>query len=227
LGLILALGALVAATHLVAASQVVTGTVPPITASLRPLGPLDPNQQLNLAIALPLRNPQGLEELLQKIYDPGSTNFRNYLTPAQFRAGFGPAEEDYQAVVAFAQGNNLTVTYEHSNRLILDVAAAVSNIEAAFNIHMLVYQDPTEARTFYAPDADPTLDVAAPVQGIEGLSDYFLPQHGGIATPLDPGGYAVQILKAQALKAITGAGISGAFTLAISQTREVQATVKL
>jgi hypothetical protein len=55
-GFILTVGAVLAATHLVAATQIVTGTVPPITASLQPLGTLDPGQQLNLAIAMPLQN---------------------------------------------------------------------------------------------------------------------------------------------------------------------------
>ena len=65
--------------------------------------------------------------------------------------------QDYQAVIAFAQANNLTVTYEHSNRVILDVSGTVADIQSAFNVNLLIYQHPTEDRTFYAPDVDPSL----------------------------------------------------------------------
>ena len=185
--LLMAFGAWLATTHVVAASQVVPGTVPPITASLQPLVPLDPGQQLHLAIGLPAQNLQGLEDLLQALYDPTSTNFHHYITPAEFRASFGPPEADYQAVVAFAQASQLTVTYEASNRLLLDVDAPVSNIESAFNIQMWVYQNPTENRTFYAPDADPTLNLAIPVQYIYGLNNYALP-HRNVANGSGQGG---------------------------------------
>jgi hypothetical protein len=179
-----AIGALFAAMPAIAGNQVLSGTVPAAVANLQPIGQLDAAQQLNLGIALPLRNQQGLEDLLQQIYDPASPNFRQYLTPVQFRDNFGPTEEDYQAVIAFAQANNLTVTYEHSNRVILDVTGTVADIEAAFNVNMLVYQHPTEARTFFAPDVEPSLNLTVPIVGIEGLNNYSLPRPGCIGTPL-------------------------------------------
>ncbi len=49
---------------------------------------------------------------------------------------------------------------------------------------MLVYQHPTEARTFFAPDVKPSLDLAVPIQGIEGLNNYSLPHPSSVATPV-------------------------------------------
>jgi N-acetylneuraminic acid mutarotase len=177
-----AISVLFAAMPAVAGNQVVSGTVPAIVATLQPIGQLDGTQELNLAIGLPLRNQQGLEALLQQIYDPTSANFHQYLTPAQFTESFGPTVQDYQAVVAFAQANNLAVTYAHSNRVILDVSGTVANIEKAFHVNMLVYQHPTEARTFYAPDVDPLLNLSVTLLAIDGLSDYSLAKPAGIAT---------------------------------------------
>ena len=37
-------------------------------------------------------------------------NYHHYLTPEQFTERFGPTEQDYQAVIAFAKANGLTVT---------------------------------------------------------------------------------------------------------------------
>jgi subtilase family serine protease len=184
LALAAAIGALFEGVHAVEAAQVLSNTVPPVVATLQPIGPLDGAQVLNLAIALPLRNQQGLEDFLQQLYDPASPGFRQYLTTAQFTETFGPTAQDYQAVVAFAQANNLTVTYQHSNRVILDVSGTVANIETALHVNMLVYQHPTEARTFYAPDVEPSLDLAVPIQAIDGLNNYALAKANSIGTPL-------------------------------------------
>ena len=182
LALAAAIGALFAGAHAVEAGQVLSNTVPPVAATLQPIGPLDGAQVLNLAIALPLRNQQGLQDFLQQLYDPASPSFRQYLTPAQF----WPGQQDYQAVVAFAQANNLTVTYEYPNRVILDVTGTVADIEKALNVNMLVYQHPTEDRTFFAPDVEPCLDLTVSIQGIQGLNNYALPKPGSIGTPLGP-----------------------------------------
>jgi N-acetylneuraminic acid mutarotase len=186
-----AIGALFTAMPASADNQIVSGSVPAVVANLQPIGQLDGGQELRFSFGLPLRNQEGLEALIQQLYDPGSTNFHQYLTPAQFTANFGPTEQDYQAVVAFAQANNLTVTYEHSNRVILDVTGTVADIESALHVNMFVYQHPTEARTFYAPDVEPSLDLTVPIQGIEGLNNYALPQPNCTATPLGSAGNAV------------------------------------
>ena len=90
--------------------------------------------QLDLAIGLPLRNTQALTNFLEALYDPSSPNLRNYLTPEQFTAQFGPTEQDYQAVIAFAQAQGFTVTATHPNRMLLGVRATVAGVERAFGV---------------------------------------------------------------------------------------------
>ena len=48
-------------------------------------------------------------------------------------------------------------------------------IETAFNVAMGVYQHPTENRTFYAPDREPTVDLPFPLWHISGLDNYSIP----------------------------------------------------
>jgi hypothetical protein len=102
--------------------------VPAGITNLTAMGRAPASQRLNLAISLPLRKPQELDNLLQQLYDPTSANYHRYLTPEQFAARFGPSQADYSALVGFAQSNGLTVTVTHPNRLVLDVEAAVSDI---------------------------------------------------------------------------------------------------
>ncbi len=58
--------------------QVLHGHVPRAVANARVLGRVPRSQRLNLAIGLPLRNPESLELLLQQLYDPASPNYHRY-----------------------------------------------------------------------------------------------------------------------------------------------------
>lgn len=160
----------------VASSQVLHGHVPLITKNLTPSGRLDAYSHLSLAIGLPLRNREQLTNLMEELYEPSSPNYRHFLSADEFAASFGPTEADYQAVTAFAQAHGLKVTQTHPNRTLLDVNGSVSDIEKAFHIKMLRYQHPTEARTFFAPDAEPSPDLDTPLLMISGLDNYKRPR---------------------------------------------------
>ena len=160
---------------LAADRQILHNHVPAAAATAAPIRQLSRQTNLNLTIGLPLRDREGLTNLLQQIYDPASANFRHYLTPEQFTQKFGPTDADYQAVVAFAQTHSLVVTARHSNRMVVSARGTAADIEQAFHVTLNEYRHPTEARTFYAPDADPSLDLTTPVLSINGLDNYVVP----------------------------------------------------
>ena len=155
--------------------QKLHGHVPAAVAHLAPVGQLPDSQSINLAFALPLRNPEALTNLLRQLYDPASPAYRQFLTPQQFAEQFGPSEADYQAVIAFAGSHGLKVTATHLNRAVLSVRGSVAEIQKALHVTLRVYQHPTETRRFYGPDAEPSLDLAVPLLSISGLEDYYLP----------------------------------------------------
>jgi Pro-kumamolisin, activation domain/Divergent InlB B-repeat domain/Glucodextranase, domain B len=155
--------------------QTLHGHVPAIVKNLRPLGRISAKRQLNLVIGLPLRNPEALTNLLHQIYDPASPNFRQFLTPEQFTQMFGPTEQDYEALIAFAKSQGLTVSRRHSNRMLLGVHGPVADIEKAFQVTLRLYQHPTEKRRFFATDVEPSVPSGLRVLDISGLSDYGRP----------------------------------------------------
>ena len=152
------------------------GQVPAVVARLTPVDRLPGAKRLDLAIGLPLRNKEELDNLLHRIYDPTSTNYRQYLTPEQFTDKFGPTEQDYQKVIAFVESNGLKVTGTHPNRMLVDVSGPVADIEKAFHVTLRVYPHPKESRTFYAPDTEPSVDASVPVLDISGLNNYVVPR---------------------------------------------------
>jgi hypothetical protein len=165
--------------------QVLHGHVPQAVANARVLGRVSQSERLNLAIGLPLRNQEGLELLLQQLYDPASPNYHQYQKPEEFAVRFGPTEHDYQALIRFAESNGLVVTGTHPNRTILDVSGAVADIERVLHLNMMSYWHPVRG-TFYAPDREPSVDLDARVLDISGLDNFELPRPMGLKTmPLD------------------------------------------
>lgn len=146
---------------------------------LQPIGRLPVGQRLNIVIGLPLRNRDSFDQLLREIYDPESSQYHHYLTPDQIAGRFGPTEQDYAALIAFAKAHGLQIVHSHSSRAVLTVAGNVADIEKAFHVKMLLYRHPFENRTFYAPDTDPSVDLTVPLLHISGLDNYALLQPGG------------------------------------------------
>jgi subtilase family serine protease len=139
------------------------------------LGHLPASQTLKLNIALPLRNEAELDALLQRLYDPKSADYRQWLSVEQFTERFGATREDYAAVISYAQANGLKVTETFANRLVVNVTGTVENIEKAFNVTMGQYQHPTENRTFFAPDREPSANLSFPLWHVSGLDNYSIP----------------------------------------------------
>jgi kumamolisin len=138
-------------------------------------GRLPGNQVLQLDLVLPLRDSAGLTTFLADVYNPKSPNYHQFLTPAEFTARFGPTANDYDTVLRFAKTYGLDVVGGSRDGMLVQVKGTVSNIEAAFHVNMRTYQHPTESRTFYSPDREPTLDLPFNLWHISGLDNYSIP----------------------------------------------------
>jgi hypothetical protein len=166
--------------------RAIAGHVPSAVAGLRAIGALPETNRLPLVIGLPLHHPAELDRLLLDLHDPASTNYHQWLTPGEFTERFGPTVEEYQKVVGFAGQHGFQVTGIHSNRMMVNVEAPVANIEKTFSLKLRRYQHPTENRTFYAPDAEPTVDTNTPILHIAGLDDFIRPHRLGVASKIVP-----------------------------------------
>lgn len=159
------------------AQSVMTRHVRPVVSSgeAQMVGRLPANQIMHLDIVLPLRNQAELDALLSQIYDPNSSSYHHFLTVKQFTAQFGPTQKDYDAVIAFAGKNGLTVTGGTRDGMEVQVKGPVSAVEAAFHVNMMTYRHPTENRVFFSPDREPTVDLPFNLWHITGLDNYSIP----------------------------------------------------
>jgi subtilase family serine protease len=159
-------------------------SLPPLTRHVRAasvnaqsgtVGHLPPAQSMRLVLVLPIRDQAGLDSFLKEVYDPSNANYRHFLTVDEFTARFGPTQEDYDAVIHFAEANGLTVVGTSRNRMNLDVLGSVADIEQALHVTMGIYKHPTENRNFYGPDREPTPDLMVRLWRIAGLDNYSIP----------------------------------------------------
>jgi subtilase family serine protease len=167
------------------------------------VGRLPAAQSMRLVLVLPHRDQAGLENLLRELYDPSSLSFRKFLTVEQFTEKFGPSQEDYDSVIRFAEANGLRVVGTSSNRMNLDVTGSVGSVEKALHVTMGMYQHPTESRTFFAPDREPTPDMPVQLWHITGLDNYSIPKPALVRR--DP---SVPLVKSEAT---TGSGPGASF----------------
>ena len=139
------------------------------------LGPLPASQILQLDVVLSLRDRAGLEAFLEDVYDPSSLSYRHFLSVGEFTERFGPSQADYEAVVRFMKARGFEVVGGTRDGMDVQIKGPVSAIEAAFHLTLRTYNHPTESRTFYASDQEPTTDLPFALWHVSGLDNYSIP----------------------------------------------------
>src|SRR5580700_636538 len=136
----------------------------------KPIGQLPLDQTMTLDVVLQLSDRAGLQAFLKDIYDPASPSYRNFLTVPEFTQRFGPSQQDYDAVVHFAQSNGFAVVGGSRDGMDVQIRGPVSAVQAAFHVTMSNYSD-SSGHTFYAINREPTASLPFPLWHISGLDN--------------------------------------------------------
>jgi kumamolisin len=144
---------------------------------------LPANQLMQIDIVLPVRDRAGLDNFARGVSDPSSPLYRHYVTVEQFTERFGPSQEDYDAVIRFANENGFTVVGGSRDAIDVQLKASVAAIEAAFHLSIGVYHSFIQNRDFYSPDREPTVDLPFQLWHISGLDNYSIPRPALVRRP--------------------------------------------
>src|SRR5436305_2766183 len=143
--LILSLVLLLAATSVLAANAhkrnvddndtvVLYGNTHPLATPQNDRGPADTNQKLERMILL-LKPRSGakdsIDRLLAQLHDPSSPQYHQWLTPAEFGARFGIADDDVGEVTAWLTRGGFTVDEVASGRGWINFSGTVGQVERA------------------------------------------------------------------------------------------------
>ncbi len=103
----------------------------------------------------PLTHSDALEQLLRAQTDPSSPSYHQWLTPAQFKAQFGPDRSDVAKVTAALLPRGFTITAEHTQSL--EVEGPVSAVEKMFSTQLMQVRTPNGHMKFAAGEHHLTL----------------------------------------------------------------------
>jgi subtilase family serine protease len=133
----------------------IPGHLVPALKNHSPLRASDSTRQLQLSVALNLRDTSDLNQLLQEQNDPTSVLYHQYLTPQQFASFFGPTASTVSQVTTYLRNEGLHIGSVSSNNTLINVSGSVATVEKAFHTSIADYS--YNGRTVYAPTSEPAV----------------------------------------------------------------------
>src|ERR1700733_296737 len=82
------------------------------------------------------RSPEqerALEQLIDELHDPSSTNFHHWVTAAQLGEQFGPSDQDIAAITGWLGSHGLAVNVVYPDRMMIDFSGNAGTIAGAFH----------------------------------------------------------------------------------------------
>jgi hypothetical protein len=139
----------------------------------------NPGQMLRLVLSVQAPHMAEEEQFIKGLVTKGSPNFHKFLTADEWNTRFGPAVEDEQKVVDWAESVGLTVTKRYPNRLLVEVEGTAGTIEKAFSVTINNYQVGNEVD--FSNDRDPVIpaSLSGILHFVTGLSNIERPHRIG------------------------------------------------
>jgi pseudomonalisin len=157
--------------------HVLTNDVIPGLSRLSPLGPLAPEQRLQVGIAIQDVNQSAEEAAARAVYDPHSRHYHHYYTPAEWRAKFSIPKPRYDTVVAQLTASGLQVAYSSPTRNYLTLSGSVGGVERTFGVRLDRYSGPGGESFFANTQAPRVPDGVSALLGLESLSVQLPTRH--------------------------------------------------
>jgi subtilase family serine protease len=153
------------------ASQTRIGTVPALPAGTSLLAGVASVRQLSVTLALAPRDSGALQSYAEGVGDPSSPDYRQYLTPSEFRQRFAPDPSTVSAVEASLRQHGLKPGTVTANGLAIHVRASGAAIEHAFAVTLARVRLPNR-RDALVNTQPPAVDanIAPAVQAVLGLN---------------------------------------------------------
>src|SRR5579863_9597150 len=165
----LLLGGLAWCSAASAAMVPVRGNVPPVVAKATFVSHHSPTAVLDINVALPLRNSGQLNYFLHHLQDRSSPYFHQFLSPAQFKAAYGPTDTDVDAVKAFLTQRGIKVLGISRSNTRVYARGTTAALESAFGVSINNYS--YKGTSFYSAGSDPLVPSSLKVSAVMGLEN--------------------------------------------------------
>ncbi len=148
---------------------VLPGSQPAWATSKTLRSPAAGSDYVNIRVYLGWRDEAAAQRVAQAVSTPGSSSYRHFLTPAQFRQQFAPTQSSVLAVQKFLQDAGFSVVNTPGNNRFVAAEGTVAQAQNAFSVELGEYA--TSGKTLRAPESAVSVPstLAGIVQGVTGL----------------------------------------------------------
>jgi hypothetical protein len=154
-----------------------TGSMPARARHSTDLGSIAPDtklQGITLAFSRTAAQQADLSALILAQQTPGSPQFHQWLTPAQFGARFGVSDNDLAATESWLQSQGFTIDSVSPSRESITFSGSARSVESAFGSPLHYFRSNSDTVTHFAPAGDLTVPAAlsSVVLAVANLSSY-------------------------------------------------------
>jgi subtilase family serine protease len=166
-----ALPALTTAAQAASPRSVVRDSQPSWAVHSAEVAPAPVGKQVKARVYLAARDTAALDRAVTAVSTPSSPSFGKYLTPAQYRARFGPAATSVTKLTSWLRQAGLNVSAPQQNGRYLLVTGSVATAERAFGTKLGMFRH--DGGSYQAPAASITVpsDLAPYVLTVTGLNE--------------------------------------------------------
>ncbi len=119
----------------------------PATSLYNDQGATAPTEAVRGLVGLSLHNTSQLDSLIRDQYDPGSSQFRRYLSAGDFVGQFGPSDADVSAVQGYLTAHGFKVDRTATNKMLVGFSGSVDAFNKAFSTNLHTFQHTGDSRT--------------------------------------------------------------------------------
>lgn len=164
-------------TQAVVESELTTlkGNTHPLAQPRFDMGAAPPDLPMKRMLLVLKRSPEqeyGLRTLLDNQQDKASAHYHKWLTPDEFGAQFGPADQDVQIITGWLQSHGFEVNRVSHGRTVIEFSGTEGQVEEA--LHTSIHKYAVNGEEHWANASDPQIPAAlAPaVAGVASLNNF-------------------------------------------------------
>jgi pseudomonalisin len=150
-----------------------THMVPSVLAGLplaTSLGAAPAGQELTIGVSVQRPNTSGELQLYKQLYDPSSSLYEHFLTPAQFDQEFGVASSTSSAVESWLKAGGLSIDTTSGAGDYFTAQGTVAQLDKLFDVQIGSYT--YKGDHFVANNVPPSVPEDLPIDAVAGLDNY-------------------------------------------------------
>jgi subtilase family serine protease len=99
-------------------------------------GSVPPTTQISLSVLISSRNPVGLQEYVNELNNPQSSEYRQYLNPQTYAKLYGPDTTEVNSLTSYFTSKGLQTAVDSSNPSLVHVSGDAFQIESALKVSL-------------------------------------------------------------------------------------------